>query len=63
MATRGAGATMPAWLIGPTTRADAGGSRERLILLARVIIGFTIVSSALGLWLSTIDREPTEWGC
>ena len=36
--------------------------RARLILLARVIIGFTIVSSAAGLWLSTIDREPTDLG-
>ena len=36
--------------------------RKRLILLARVIIGFTIVSSAAGLWFSTIDREPTDLG-
>jgi signal transduction histidine kinase len=36
--------------------------RRRLILLARVITGFTIVSTAVGLWLSTIDREPTDLG-
>ncbi len=36
--------------------------RRRLVLLARVITGFTIVSAAVGLWLSTIDREPTDMG-
>ncbi len=36
--------------------------RRRLVLLARVITGFTIVSTAVGLWLSTIDREPTDMG-
>jgi signal transduction histidine kinase len=36
--------------------------RSRLILLARVITGFTIVSVGVGLWLSTIDREPTDMG-
>ena len=36
--------------------------RARLVLLARVITGFTIVSTAAGLWLSTIDREPTDMG-
>ncbi len=36
--------------------------RRRLILLARVITGFTIVSTAAGLWLSTVDREPTDMG-
>ncbi len=36
--------------------------RRHLILLARVITGFTIVSTAAGLWLSTVDREPTDMG-
>ena len=46
---------------GPETMTDRP-PRARLVLLARIITGFTIVSSAAGLWLSTIDREPTDMG-
>jgi signal transduction histidine kinase len=36
--------------------------RQRLILLARVISVFTVLGIVAGLWLSTIDREPTDTG-
>ncbi len=36
--------------------------RERLVLLARIISGLTVLGIVVGLWLSTIDREPTDTG-
>ncbi len=36
--------------------------RARLILLARLIIGFTILGVAVGAWLATIDQQPTDMG-
>jgi signal transduction histidine kinase len=36
--------------------------RERLVLLARLISGLTVLGIVVGLWLSTIDREPTDTG-
>ena len=63
MARRGLGATMPPWWIGPTDlEAMTAARRGRLVLLARVIAGFTVVGVAAGLWLSTIDQQPTDLG-
>ncbi len=36
--------------------------RERLVLLARIISGLTVLGIVVGLWLSTIDKEPTDTG-
>lgn len=36
--------------------------RRRLVLLARIISGLTILAGALGLWLSAFDQEPTDLG-
>ena len=36
--------------------------RKRLIRLARVIAGFTVLGVALGFWLSTIDQQPSGLG-
>jgi signal transduction histidine kinase len=36
--------------------------RRRLVLLARIISGLTLLGVVVGLWLSTIDREPTDTG-
>jgi signal transduction histidine kinase len=35
---------------------------RRLVLLARIISGLTLLGVVVGLWLSTIDREPTDTG-
>jgi signal transduction histidine kinase len=36
--------------------------RRRLVLLARIISVLTILGAALGLWLGTLDQEPTDLG-
>ena len=43
-----------------TSMTDA--RRKRLLLLARVISGLTVLGIVVGLWLSTIDRQPTDMG-
>ena len=36
--------------------------RRRLVLLARLLSTFTVLSVLIGLWLSTIDQAPTDVG-
>jgi signal transduction histidine kinase len=36
--------------------------RRQLVLLARVVSGFTVVSIGVGLWLSTLDERPDDLG-
>ncbi len=36
--------------------------RARLVLFARVISGFTVLTVVAGLWLSTVDEVPTDLG-
>ena len=36
--------------------------RRHLVLLARVLSAFTVVSVVVGLWLSTKDQIPTDFG-
>jgi signal transduction histidine kinase len=36
--------------------------RRRLILLARIISGLTVLGVVVGIWLSTVDQQPTDMG-